>query len=135
MIVVDTNVLAYATLPGERTEAALQVVARDSDWVAPPLWRSEFRNLLATAMRAHGMTLRVALDAFGAAEGLVRDALTEGFTGDCLRLAADAEISAYDAEFVALAQRYELRLVTADRRLARAFPEQVVSLEDFAAGH
>ena len=135
MIVVDTNVVAYATLPGERTEAALRAAARDRDWVAPALWRSEFRNVLATAMKSHGMTLHAALEAFGAAERLVGDAGTEEFTEDCLRLAAERAVSAYDSEFVVVAQRYGLRLVTADRRLARAFPDRAVSLEDFAAGN
>lgn len=134
MIVVDTNVLAYATLPGDRTEAALRVAVRDPDWVAPALWRSELRNVLATAMRVEEMSLDIASAVFEAAERLVQDAGTESFTKDCLRVAAEAGISAYDAEFVVVAQRYDLRLVTADRRLARAFPGRAVALEDFAAG-
>ena len=80
------------------------------------------------------MPLEIALEVFEAAERLVRDAGTEAFTEDCLRVAAEGGISAYDAEFVLVARRYDLRLVTADRRLAKAFPGRAVSLEDFAAG-
>ncbi len=47
MIVVDSNVLAYLYLPGEYTAAAEVLLEHDSDWAAPILWRSEFRNILA----------------------------------------------------------------------------------------
>ena len=39
MIVVDTNVLAYAVLPGERSAAVRALAERDPHWLAPPLWR------------------------------------------------------------------------------------------------
>ncbi len=51
MIVVDTNVIAYLWLPGARTAAAERLVKKDSDWNAPLLWRSEFRNVLAGCLR------------------------------------------------------------------------------------
>lgn len=47
MIVVDSNVLAYLYLPGEYSTAAEALLEQDSDWAAPILWRSEFRNILA----------------------------------------------------------------------------------------
>lgn len=132
MIVVDTNLLAYAVLPGERTEAALAVAERDADWVAPALWRVELRNVLATAMRVRKLRLTSALAAFTVAERLVTDADIEPSTEECLRLAARGGVSAYDAEFVFVAEQLELVLVTADRRLARAFPHLTLTPEAFA---
>ncbi|MGE0454025.1 MAG: type II toxin-antitoxin system VapC family toxin [Vicinamibacteria bacterium] len=128
MIVVDTNVLAYAVLPGERTAAALDLVESDPDWIAPPLWRRELRNVLATTMRARRMSLASALLAFAAAEDLVTDATIESSTEECLRLAARGGVSAWDAEFVFVAEALGLPLVSADRRLSRAFPRRVVAL-------
>jgi predicted nucleic acid-binding protein len=75
-----------------------------------------------------------ALIAFSAAEGLVTDAGIEIPTAECLEIASTGKISAYDAEFVLIAERLEVPLVTADARLVRAFPKRVVAAEEFARG-
>lgn len=134
MIVVDTNLIAYAVLPGERTKAALALAERDPEWIAPALWRRELRNVLATLMRVRRLSLGHALAAFATAEGLVTDATVEPSTEECLRLAAQGRVSAWDAEFVFVAEAVGLPLVTADKRLARAFPGRVVPLEDLPLG-
>lgn len=134
MIVVDTNLVAYAVLPGERTADALTLAERDPDWVAPALWRRELRNVLATLMRVRRIPLAHALGAFHAAEQLVTDATIEPSTEQCLRVAQLGRVSAWDAEFVFVAEALGLPLVTADRRLARAFPGRVVALDDLIAG-
>ncbi len=133
MIVVDTNLVAYAVLPGERTRAALAVARRDADWVAPPLWRWELRNVLATAMRVRKLPLEGAVSAFQVAEQLVADADLRSSARDCLQLASQGRVSAYDAEFIFVAEQLGLPLVTADRKLARAFPGRALSPEEFAA--
>jgi predicted nucleic acid-binding protein len=130
VIVVDMNLIAYAVLPGQRTKAALALAERDPQWVAPALWRRELRSVLATLMRVRQLPLDRALAAFAAAEGLVTDATVEPSMEECLRLAARGRVSAWDAEFVFVAEAAGLPLVTADRRLARAFPGRVVPLED-----
>ena len=126
MIIVDTNVLVYATIPGRWTDAALAAAERDPDWAAPPLWRFELRNVLAAAMRTQGMTLALALAAFQAAESLVIDTDLQPAAEEILKLAARGRISAYDAEFVYAAEQLDLPLLTADRRLAKAFPSRAV---------
>lgn len=135
MIVVDTNLIAYAVVPGERTNAALSVLGADSAWVAPTLWRSELRNALATTMRAGKLSLVGAVDAFERADLLVTDADLQDVTEACLKLAMEGRTSAYDAEFVLVAERLGLPLVSADRKLARAFPGRVLSPEEFVARH
>ena len=134
MIVVDTNLVAYAVLPGERTADALRLAERDPEWVAPAVWRRELRNVLATLMRVRRLPLARALAAFEAAEALVADASIEPSVEECLRVAAKGRVSAWDAEFVFVADALGLPLVTADKRLARAFPGRVVPLEDLMAG-
>jgi len=51
MIVVDTNVIAYLYLPTDYTRLAEQLLAKEPDWAAPLLWRSELRNVLALYLR------------------------------------------------------------------------------------
>jgi predicted nucleic acid-binding protein len=49
-----------------------------------------------------------------------------------LNLAALSQCSAYDCEFVALAQQLGVMLVTSDRQILRQFPSSAVSLNLFA---
>jgi predicted nucleic acid-binding protein len=134
VIVVDTNVIAYLVIPGAQTEAALVAARRDRHWTAPALWRHELRNVLATLMRLRGLELRSALAAYQAADAMVMDATVEPTTEQCLLTARQGGVSAYDAEFVWVAGAVGAPLVTADVRLARAFPERAIALERFAAG-
>jgi predicted nucleic acid-binding protein len=133
VIVVDTNVLAYAVLPGQRSTTVQALAERDPHWLAPRLWRWELRNVLATAMRVRLLSLTDALAAFAAAEQLVEDADLEPSVEDCLRVAARGRVSAWDAEFVYVAEALGLPFVTADRRLCQAFPKCAVALEEAAS--
>lgn len=132
MIVVDTNVLAYLLLPGERTEAAEAVWRADPDWHAPLLWRSELRNVLAVRMRRSDLALEDALAVARMAEVVMdgREHVVDG--RHVLRLAHHTGCSAYDCEFAALAETLSAPLVTADRSLADVLPTQATSPEDFA---
>lgn len=134
MIVVDTNVLAYATIPGQATASALAALKRDPEWVAPPLWRSELRNVLAREIRARGMSLTDALATFAEAAQLIAEPDFPVDTAKILALAGISGASAYDCEFVALAQDLGVPLVTADRRLAERFPAVAVELRRFGSG-
>jgi predicted nucleic acid-binding protein len=122
MIVVDTNVVAYFFMRGEHTAATEALYARDSHWVAPGLWRSEFRNLLAGYMRKEGLPLDKACAIQSAAETLI-DREYESDSDSVLRLVSQSTCSAYDCEFVSLASRLGTKLVTMDAKLRRAFPD------------
>ncbi len=128
MIVVDTNVIAYLYLPGEHTAAAEALLRKHGVWAAPALWRSELRNILALYLRKRLMTLDSAYRIQREAEGLIGDAEHQVDSLDVLRLATDSGCSAYDCEFVALAQHLGVRLVTADAKLRKAFPNDTQSL-------
>lgn len=128
MIVVDSNVLAYLYLPGERTADAEALLERDPDWAAPVLWRSEFRNILAGYLRRGTLTFEHACSVQAEAESLLAGAEYEVDSPAVLELVRDSDCSAYDCEFVALARRLNTKLVTADRKLLRAFPGHAVKL-------
>ena len=128
MIVVDSNVLAYLYLPSEFSAAAEALLERDSDWAAPVLWRSEFRNILAGFMRRKSITFEQALGLQREAEGLLEGAEYEVESSLVLELVRDSDCSAYDCEFVALAMKLDTKLVTMDKKLLRAFPKRAAAL-------
>lgn len=128
MIVVDTNVIAYLYLPGAHTERAEDLLDRDADWVAPLLWRSEFRNILAGYMRRKVLTLEAARDLQVEAESLLAGGEYEVDSRLVLELVRDSDCSAYDCEFVALAASLGAKLVTMDAKLLRGFPGYAVPL-------
>ena len=128
MIVVDTNVLAYLYLPGEFTLAAEALLEHDPNWTAPILWRSEFRNILAGYMRQKSITFDQAHTLQSEAENLLAGAEYEVDSLKVLELVRDSNCSAYDCEFIALAQTLQTKLVTVDAKLLKAFPKVAVRL-------
>lgn len=134
MIVADTNVIAYLLLPSPHTELAERLFSLDPDWIAPILWRSEMRNVLALYLRRSLISLEEAINLQVEAEALLQDKEYEVGARDVLTLVDQSPCSAYDCEFVALAQSFGIKLVTLDRKVINAFPGTAVSPEDFLAG-
>lgn len=128
MIVVDSNVLAYLYLPGEYTAAAEALLQQDSDWAAPILWRSEFRNILAGYLRRKAITFEQAKSLQQEAESLLEGAEFEVESSAVLELVQNSDCSAYDCEFIALAMKLDTKLVTMDKKLLRAFPKRAIAL-------
>lgn len=132
MIVVDTNVVAYLLLGGEKTPGARLAFRKDPVWAAPSLWRSEFRNVLAAYLRRGALHLSDAIEVMRQAETLFRGAEYSVDSGQVLKLVSESGCSAYDCEFVALAQQLGVSLLTSDAEILREFPQTAMSLEAFA---
>lgn len=128
MIVVDSNVLAYLYLPCEHTAAAEALLERDPDWMAPILWRSEFRNILAGYLRRKTISFEQACSLQSEAESLLTGAEFEVDSCSVLELVRDSGCSAYDCEFAALAMQLGTQLVTMDKKLLQAFPKLAIAL-------
>ena len=120
MIVVDTNVLAYLWLPGERTAHAERLLRSDPDWNAPLLWRSEFRNVLTGCLRRRNFDLETALQIVSEAENQMRGREFSVPSDQVLARAEGSECSAYDCEFVVLAEELGVSLNTIEWHLQRA---------------
>jgi predicted nucleic acid-binding protein len=133
MIVVDTNLLVHLYVPGELTTQAEEVLRREPVWVSVPLWRSEFRNALCGFIHSRALTLAACKRIAQQAE-LWMLGREHSVTSDrVLELAAESGSTAYDCEFVALAEAASLQLVTSDQQILRAFPQNAVSPRDFLA--
>jgi predicted nucleic acid-binding protein len=128
VIVVDTNVVAYLLLPYEFSAQADALYKRDPAWAAPIFWRSEFRNLLAGYLRRKTLTFDEALKVQAEAEALLAGNEHEVDSRRVLELVRDSACTAYDCEFVALAMRLGVKVVTMDAKLLKAFPQHAVAL-------
>ena len=128
MIVVDSNILAYLYLPGAFTEAAEALLAKHAPWAAPPLWRSELRNILTGYQRRGSLTLAQCQALQAEAEDLMQGGELAVDSKTVLQLTASSTCSAYDCEFVALALALQTQLVTMDKKLVREFPQVAVTL-------
>lgn len=128
MIVVDSNVIAYLYLPGDHTAKAEALLERDPDWAAPVLWRSEFRNILAGYLRRKALSFDQACSLQSEAEDLLAGSEFEVDSKAVLELVSDSDCSAYDCEFIALASKLQVKLVTMDVKLLKAFPKRAISL-------
>ncbi|MCL4869457.1 MAG: type II toxin-antitoxin system VapC family toxin [Anaerolineae bacterium] len=131
MIVADTNLLIYLYLPGPFQPLALEALAKDDEWIAPYLWRSEFRNVLASFIRREIITVSQAQVLMAEALTFMQEREYHPLHDEVLQLVADSCCSSYDCEFVSLAQEMDIPLVSMDKQILKEFPQFAVSLQIF----
>ncbi len=121
MIVVDTSVIASLWVPNDMEELAYEVLRKDPDWVAPLLWRSELRNVLALYLRKNILELSTILQSIQEAEQLMESNAYEVNSTQVMQLVHNSGCSSYDCEFVALADDLGVQLVSFDKHICREF--------------
>ena len=129
MIVVDTNIIAYLYLSGERSHQAEQLFSRDPHWCAPVLWRSEFRSVLSQYLRKNLLTIEDVWLILEQAEDMIGDNEYEVPSAQIMQMVNSSRCSSYDCEFVALAAYLGVPFITADKKLLREFPNIAKSLD------
>lgn len=134
MIVVDANIIGYLYLSSPHSLQVQEVLLKDSQWVAPYLWRSELRNVLALYVRQGKLSLNDAQLIMDEALMLMRDREYTVASVSVLNLVAISTCSAYDCEFVTLAQDLGVPLVTVDKQILSQFPDVAISLKTFITG-
>ncbi len=130
MIVADTNLVVYLFITGDQTALAQKVLDKDPYWIVPPLWQSEFRNVIAAYIR-RGMALQEGKRIMQNAKLTLENRQVVPSDDEILNLIESSNCTAYDCEFVALARQLNVYLVTADKQLLKEFPDCAISLEDF----
>ncbi len=123
MIVVDTNIVAHFWLPSDHTELCDQLFQWDSEWIAPLLWKSEFRNIVTLLLRKGLIDLPGALQITEKAESQMKDREFHVNSIQVYKLAEKSDCSSYDCEFVSLAEDLNIKLITMDKQILRSFPE------------
>jgi len=131
LIVIDANILVPLLIPGPKTADSEALLKKDPDWAVPLLLRSEFRNVLAVQLRLKSISLEEAFSAMAEAEMILDRNEFEVKSEAVLELCARSGCSAYDCEYVALAQSLRISLITRDKALLAAFPDTAVRPEQF----
>ena len=132
MIVVDSNVVAYFWVNGPLTAIAQRVRDKDPDWHMPTLWRSEMRGILAGYLRDGTLSASQIAGIMSAAEASAAGQEHVVPSRAVFEIVGKSNLSAYDAEFVALAEALDVPLVTADQRVLKAFPGRALTMQAFA---
>lgn len=131
MIIADTNIISYLLLPTIYTDSVEKLYEIDPDWSAPILWKSEFRNVMALYLRKKIITLDKAIQLQDAAESIIIQNEYDISSSQVLALIDKSDCSAYDCEFIALANHLDTKLVTQDKKILREFPSTAISVSDF----
>ena len=122
MIVPDasaTGLLLGDPAVDARVDRATRLLSDDPEWVVPEMWRTEVLNVvrgLALGGKLSGPAAEFAVSWLR--DITVVTAPTRPLLSRMWELRAN--LSAYDASYVAAAESYGLTLVTADARIAKA---------------
>lgn len=120
MIVLDASTTAFALLDegdiGDRCRAAMRA---DSRWIVPEQWLVEVLSVIRGTLLGGKITPVHAADAATAAADLDPVVVRTRLLASRI-WALRANLTTYDAAYVAAAEQYNCALVTTDARLARA---------------
>jgi predicted nucleic acid-binding protein len=133
MIVVDTNLVVYHYVETPKTPLARRAFLKDPAWAAPFLWRSEFRNVLTLYLRQGKLSLADAVRSADDAQLFFLGKEYHVASEHVLRLVSSSRCSAYDCEYVAVAEELGVKLVTTDDLILKEFPAIAISLDAFVA--
>jgi len=131
MIVVDANVLAYFWLKSPHFDAVSKLYEADSDWTAPELCKSEFRNISAAYLRKGLYTLDELKWLINQKESRMMGSYLEVDSSEILTLVSQTSCSAYDCEYVALAKKTMRPLITFDKKVLSEFPDLALTVDQY----
>lgn len=131
MIVVDTNVIVHFWMGGEYYREANNLYESDNSWIVPVLWRSEFRNVVAFYLRRNLLTLSDALRIMNHSLLMFKGKEHSINSQEILIKISTSKLSAYDLEYVVLAEKMNVLLVTLDTKILNEFPQIAISLKNY----
>ena len=130
MIVVDANVLLYSYFPSEHKLIIDKLFLEDPNWIAPSLWRSEFRNVTAKFVK-QGLPFETALEIIDLAEQFMAGNDVTVSSKEVMMLANQSGCTAYDCEYVSVALARTVPLITFDQDVLKKFPGIAYGVEEF----
>jgi len=127
LIVIDTHLAVCLLLPGNADQRADELLVRDSRWVVPGLFFSEFKSVLSGLLRQGAINLNDAIAYVNEAETVLERVPFSPNHGRILELSLGSGCPSYACEFVGLAEMLEVPLVTVDPKVLQAFPRLAMS--------
>ena len=131
MIIADANLIIYRYLRGPLSGLADRVVRKDEDWRTSTLWRVEFASAAVKMIRGGVVGEADAIAAMTLASHEMSTRELHVPQARVIRIAVRHGISAYDAQYAALAEAFGVICVSADATFTRKAPQLVVSISDF----
>ncbi len=119
MIVVDANVVAYWAIEGEFTNSARELWRVDSEWMVPMLCRHELANVVATYVKRGAMEVADVADLWSGIELVISGNEIEVDLPSAVAIAIERKLSAYDAQYLLLAEQHGVPLVSQDKKLVK----------------
>ena len=128
MIVIDTNVMVRLMLGGEGDTDAALLFERETEWSAPSILMSELCNVLVGFVRRGAITPEQAKAMSDDAAAVLGDRIASVPGHQAIDVALECGLTAYDAEFVALARALGVPLATLDNAVLLGAADVAVSL-------
>ena len=119
MIVVDTNVMVRLLMGEQEGIDANKLLEKDAEWAAPRLLLSELRNVLVGFVRRGELNPDQAKAMSDDASMILGGRIASLSGPYVIDTALECGLTAYDAEFVALARSLGVPLVTQDNAILR----------------
>lgn len=123
MIVVDANLVAYFWLPTPFSEETEKLAEHQGEWVTTELCKSEFRNILGKYIKKGFLTVAQATWIADQKEKKFEFGYYAVSSEEVLSLVSSSSCSAYDCEYVALARKFNVPLITYDKQILSEFPK------------
>ena len=133
MIVVDTTILASLYLENPHRQEIEELFLKDCYWLAPIVWRSDFRNLLASYIHQGTIQLDKALEVMAACEELMDKMEHEPSSLHVLSLVQVSGCTASECAYVAVARDFGTVLITLDWTFLKTFPRIALTPTAFLA--
>src|SRR5690606_13244123 len=130
MVAVDVGILASLWLPSDQTGLAEKVYARDPIWIAPLVWRSDFREEVAQYLR-RGLSFETALESIKHAESLMKGHEYPVDSPEVMGLVRSSGCSARECEYVYVAMSRDIPLVTLFPQVLHKFPGIAIHPQEF----
>lgn len=135
MIVADANLIIYRHVQGPLTKLADEAWANDDDWRSAVQWRCEMTSAVVKMIRGGVLEESAAIIAMADAGRDLAERESVIPQDQAMQVALRYGISAYDAQYIALAEILGVTCVTADAALARKTPGVSVLLAQFVKEH